>query len=129
MFNYPNNGYNNTNNWLNNQPYNNFIQPQTNPLNVNFVSNVAEAVATKPDVNGRPTFFYNKADEEFYIKQYDNTGAAPIRTYKLVIASEQQPENNPYMQKFQSLDEKLEDIKKLLTPMSAPVEEDKKNRR
>lgn len=129
MFNYPNNGYNPANNWLNNQPYNNFIQPQQNPLNINFVSNIAEAVATKPDVNGRPTFFYNKADEEFYIKQYDNTGAAPIKTYKLVISSEQQIENNPYMQKFQSLDAKLDDIKKLLTPSAIPAEEDKKSRR
>lgn len=122
MMNYAN-GYN-PNAWMNTQ--NNFM-PQQPMLNGNYVSNIAEAIATKPDVTGKPLFFYNKAEEEIYIKQYDNTGNAPVKTYKLVIENAE-PQPNPYLESFKSLDNKLEDIKKLLTP---PIvdENDRKNRR
>lgn len=79
-----------------------------------FVSDIAEAIATKPDVTGKPLFFYNKANEEIYLKQYDNTGVAPIKTYKLVIA-ETQP-NESVLDYIKTLDHKISDIKKLLTP-------------
>ena len=101
-------GYNNL------QPQPNYFNQQQN-FNTTFVSDITEAIATKPDVTGKPLFFYNKANEEIYIKQYDNTGAAPIKIYKLVIQKEE-AQTNPYLEKFKSLDHKLDDIKKLLTP-------------
>ena len=80
-----------------------------------FVSDIAEAIATKPDVMGKPLFFYNKSTEEIYLKQYDNTGAAPIKTYKLVVETNE-PQANPVLDSIKGLDNKLNDIKKLLTP-------------
>ena len=122
MMNYAN-GYN-PNTWMNTQ--NNFM-PQQPLLNGNYVSNIAEAIATKPDVTGKPLFFYNKAEEEIYIKQYDNTGNAPVKTYKLVVENVE-PQPNPYLESFKSLDSKLDDIKKLLTP-TVIDDNDRKNRR
>ena len=116
------NGYN-TNAW---QPFNTFT-PQPSVLNGNYVSNIAEAIATKPDVTGKPLFFYNKAEEEIYVKQYDNTGNAPIKTYKLVVENVE-PQYNPYLESFKSLDNKLEYIKKLLTPQVIEDSE-KRNKR
>ena len=111
--NYANNyGYNPYNTQQFNGLQNQFIQPQTNII---FVSNIAEANATKPDVTGKPLFFYNKADEEFYIKQYDNIGLAPLKTYKLVVETIE-PQNNPIVDSIKGLNHKLDDIKKLLTP-------------
>jgi len=92
---------------------NQFSTPQS--FSTIFVSNIAEAIATKPDVTGKPLFFYNKADEEIYIKQYDNTGAAPVKTYKLVVENIE-PQQNPILDSIKSLDNKINDIKKLLTP-------------
>jgi len=113
MMNYTN-GYT-PNTW---QPNYANLQQYTQPLptlTTTYVSDIAEAIATKPDVTGKPLFFYNKATEEIYLKQYDNTGAAPVKTYKLVVETAQ-PETNPYLESFKSLDHKLDDIKKLLTP-------------
>ena len=112
MLNY-NNGYN-PNAWLNTPNYSQY-NPQTPAFTTTFVSNIAEAIATKPDVTGKPLFFYNKADEEIYVKQYDNTGVAPVKTYKLVSGNtEQQP--NPIFDSIKGLNDKLDDIKKMLTP-------------
>lgn len=108
MMNYSN-GYN-PNSWMNTQSYNAFN------LSGNFVSNIAEAIATKPDITGKPLFFYNKAEEEIYVKQYDNTGNAPVKTYKLVVENNIENQSNPYLESFKLLDNKLDDIKKLLTP-------------
>lgn len=90
------------------------LQSQTQP-SVIFVSNVAEVNATKPDITGKPLFFYNKAEEEIYIKQYDNMGLAPLKTYKLVIG-ESVSTSNPIIDSIKGLNDKLDDIKKLLTP-------------
>ena len=104
----------------------NTLQTQTQP-SIIFVSNIAEANATKPDVTGKPLFFYNKADEEFYIKQYDNIGLAPLKTYKLVVEAIE-PQANPIIDSIKSLNDKLDDIKKLLTP-EAIEENERKGRR
>lgn len=122
MMNYAN-GYN-PNNWMNTQ--NNFL-PQQPVLSGNYVSNIAEAIATKPDITGKPLFFYNKAGEEIYIKQYDNTGNAPVKTYKLVVENTE-PQPNPYLESFKLLDSKLDDIKNLLTP-TVIEENDRRNKR
>jgi len=101
--------------------YNNGLQPQPQYFNNTqqqgfstiFVSDIAEAIATKPDLTGKPLFFYNKANEEIYIKQYDNTGLAPVRTYKLALENNSpQNQTNPYIESFKSLDHKLDVIEK-----------------
>lgn len=110
------NGYG-YNPYLNNNTQFNNLQPQytQNQPTIIFVSNIAEANTTKPDVTGKPLFFYNKADEEFYIKKYDDFGLAPLKTYKLVV-EKAEPQINPLVEGFKNLDTKLDDIKKLLTP-------------
>ena len=100
--------------YYNNNAQFNALQTQPQP-SIIFVSNIAEVNATKPDVMGKPLFFYNKADEEVYLKLYDNTGNAPVKTYKLVIETPE-PIANPVIEYIKGLDNKLNDIKKLLTP-------------
>ena len=109
--------------------YQNFMQQNIQPqsFSTTFVSNIAEAIATKPDVTGKPLFFYNKAEEEIYMKQYDNTGNAPVKTYKLTIANNENV-SNPIIDNLKLLDEKLNDIKTLLSP-TVTEENDKRNRR
>ena len=119
-------------NYTNYQPYGmqqnqNLQQNQVPSFSTIFVSNIAEAIATKPDVTGKPLFFYNKADEEIYVKQYDSTGSAPVKTYKLAIDTNE-PQNNPIVDGIKVLDDKLNDIKKLLTP-EIIEEPEKKGRR
>ena len=92
-----------------------------------FVSDIAEAIATKPDVTGKPLFFYNKLAEEIYVKQYDNTGSAPVKTYKLVVEAAE-PVANPVLDGIRGLNNQLNDIKKLLTP-EVIEETEKRNRR
>ena len=93
-----------------------YNQPQQ-PLSftTTFVSDIAEAIATKPDVTGKPLFFYNKSAEEIYLKQYDNMGTAPVKIYKLVV-EKNETTTNPLLDSIKSLDNKITDIKKLLTP-------------
>lgn len=47
------------------------------------VSNIEEANATPADLSGNPLFFFNKATKEIYMKQLDQTGAAPLITFNL----------------------------------------------
>lgn len=47
------------------------------------VSNIDEANATPADLLGNPLFFFNKATKEIYMKQLDQTGAAPLLTFIL----------------------------------------------
>lgn len=110
------NGYG-YNPYLNNNVQFNNLQPQypQTQSTIIFVSNIAEANTTKPDITGKPLFFYNKADEEFYIKKYDDFGLAPLKTYKLVVENSE-TQINPYLEGFKTLENKLNDIKKLLTP-------------
>ena len=125
MMNYTN-GYT-PNTWQQNYAnYQQYTQPLPT-LTTTYVSDIAEAVATKPDVTGKPLFFYNKLAEEIYVKQYDNTGSAPIKTYKLVI-EEAEPVANPVLDGIKGLNNQLNDIKKLLTP-EIIEEADKKGRR
>ena len=126
------NGYN-PNTWMSSMQNYNGYQPYTTTqtqipsFTTTFVSDIAEAIATKPDVTGKPLFFYNKSNEEIYVKQYDNTGAAPVRTYKLVVENTE-PQVNPVLDSIKVLDNKINDIKKLLTP-EIVEENDKKGRR
>lgn len=97
-----------------NQPFQ--TPNQQNTFSTTLVSDIAEVMATKPDVTGKPLFFYNVANEEVYKKQYDNTGIAPIKTYKLVVNNEQEKPINPFDKSFKTLNDKLDNIAKLLTP-------------
>ena len=128
MMNY-NNNYNPTP-WLNSQASFQQYGTQVPSFTTTFVSDIAEAIATKPDVTGKPLFFYNKANEEIYLKQYDNTGIAPVKTYKLVVETNE-PVVNPVVESIKSLDEKLNEIKTILTtPVVNNIEEnDRRNRR
>lgn len=47
------------------------------------VSNLDEANATPADLSGNPVFFFNRASREVYMKQLDQTGAAPLITFIL----------------------------------------------
>lgn len=124
MMNYSNGVYN-PNAWLNMQP--NYTTPQMPTFATTFVSDIAEAIATKPDVTGKPLFFYNKSAEEIYVKQYDNTGSAPVKVYKLAVEPIE-PVPNPIADGIKALDDKLNDIKNLLSPIMSD-ENDKRNRR
>ena len=99
----------------------NLQQNQIPSFSTIFVSNIAEAIATKPDVTGKPLFFYNKAYEEIYIKQYDSTGAAPVKTYKLIVnekngENKEQANSTIIVDSIKGLDNKLDEIRNLLTP-------------
>lgn len=58
-------------------------QPIQNGMNIIPVSAKEEATATPIDlVNGIPTFFYNKGQNEIYLKQFDvQTGTATLKTF------------------------------------------------
>lgn len=101
-----------------------YQQPQHLP-NVNYVSNIQEAIATKPDLEGKPLFFYNKSANEVYIKQYDATGSAPTLTYRLAendLTNKNEVANViTYEKDFKALNdrldsfnERIENIKELL---------------
>ena len=70
-------------------PYNTQTQPpqQTVLGRVIPVSAKEEATATPVDVvSGQPTFFYNKAKNEFYLKQCDVPTGTPIfKTFAMVF--------------------------------------------
>lgn len=105
------NGYNGFN------PYNSYPgyqPPRMNGLKIIPVSNIMEANAT-PVNDLEPIFFYNRAENLIYKKQIDNTGAAPIQTFKLDI-SEDRNKENPLETKLVTIDERLSNIELLLKP-------------
>ena len=77
------------------------------------VSNIMEANAT-PVSDLEPVFFFNRAENVIYKKQIDNTGAAPIQTFKLEIL--EQTKENPIEAKLLAIDERLNSIEELLKP-------------
>lgn len=51
------------------------------------VANIDEANATQADMSGNPMFFYNKGQNEIYVKQLNlQSGLANFQTYKLAQA-------------------------------------------
>jgi hypothetical protein len=98
-------------------PYGNYPQYQTQRyggLRIIPVSNIMEANAT-PVNDLEPVFFFNRAENVIYKKQIDNTGAAPIQTYKLEIL--EAPKENPIESKLNLIDERLNSIETLLKPV------------
>ena len=97
--------------------FNNPYIPQSNMSRINIpqqslrilqVSNIAEANATPVD-SLSPTFFYNKAENVIYMKQIDQTGAAPIRTFKLQ-AIEEPLQSNLYENDFKAINDSLDSL-------------------
>ena len=106
-------------------PQNNAYSPMNNRYSrnqgyviVNLVSNIKEAEAAQPDPLGNPTFFYNMAQNELYMKQFNNMGAAPLYIYK--CSGEYTPQDNStpvimdYDKHFNELSGKIDNMTALL---------------
>lgn len=99
------------------------VQPTQNQNNVQifpamFVSSKNEVESIRPDQNNNPMYFHNRAGKEIYLKQYDNTGAAPIKTFRLVDEEEQKAEQNVYEIGFNVLNNKIDGVINLLQGIS-----------
>ncbi len=89
---------------------------QTYQLKMIPVSNIEEANATPVDtLNGFPSFFYNKAQNEIYMKQFNSvSGGAIFQTYKLQLAENQAKPVDPYETQFMAINEKIDGLYSLL---------------
>ncbi len=107
------------------QYFNPSVQQAVNPSSnwrIIPVSNIDEANATPVDLSGNPLFFYNRATKEIYMKQLDQTGAAPLISF--TMKSQEQiklsPEQTKPVYDFQNdlkrLNNKIDDIYKILVP-------------
>jgi hypothetical protein len=83
-----------------------------------YVSSINEVESIRPDQNNNPMYFHNRAGKEIYLKQYDNTGAAPIKTFRLVDEEEQKAEQNVYETGFSVLNNKIDGVINLLQGIS-----------
>ena len=93
-----------------------YQQPQSYQLKMTPVSNIEEANATPVDtLNGFPSFFYNKAQSEIYMKQFNNvSGGAIFQTYKLQTPENPMKSVDPYEEQFKSINEKIDGLYSLL---------------
>lgn len=91
---------------------------QTYQLKMTPVSNIEEANATPVDtLNGFPSFFYNKAQNEIYMKQFNNvSGGAIFQIYKLQTAENPTKSVDPYEVQFRAINEKIDGLYSLLKP-------------
>lgn len=99
---------------------NNYSQPQQRPavFPAVYVSDKAEVNSYPADQSNNPSFFYNRVKEEVYIKQYDSTGAAPVKTYRLItddLTEEKQPAGiKLYSENLQALNDKIDGLKSII---------------
>ena len=93
---------------------------QRNQLRIIPVSNIMEANSTPVD-GFEPMFFYNRAENVIYMKQLNQTGAAPIQVFKL--ETQQETPVNPYENDFKLITEKIDGLYSLLS------EDDKKGKK
>lgn len=92
-------------------PYNQLAQQlasnqnqQNVHLKVMLVSNEEEAKATPADLNGNPTFFYNKSANKIYLKQINpQTGAAPLQIFNAEPPTTTQEKPSEYEMIIQGL--------------------------
>lgn len=84
------------------------------------VSNIEEANATPVDtLTGMPSFFYNRASNEIYMKQFNsNSGGAIFNTYKLQTISDPVKKADPYEAQFKAINEKIDGLYSLLKPQA-----------
>lgn len=81
------------------------------------VTNIDEANATQADLSGNPIFFYNKAQNEIYLKQFNiNTGLADFKVFKLTANSGQEAQQifNMSEKHYKTLSDKLDNLASLL---------------
>jgi len=100
-------------------------QAQQNHYRVILVSNEEEAKATPADLNGNPTFFYNKSVNKIYLKQINpQTGAAPLQIFNAVPMAQDniktQPDEmmNVSEQKYNTIIEGINGLYRMLAPMT-----------
>ena len=93
-----------------------FQQAPNYQFKMMLVSNIEEANATPVDtLNGLPSFFYNKAQNEIYLKQFNSvSGGAIFQTYKLQLAENQAKPVDPYEAQFMAINEKIDGLYSLL---------------
>lgn len=98
-----------------------YQQPQSYQLKMIPVSNIEEANATPVDtLNGFPSFFYNKAQNEIYMKQFNNvSGGAIFQTYKLQMIENPPKQVDPYEAQFRAINEKIDGLYSLLQPINS----------
>lgn len=96
----------------------NYQQTQSYQLKMIPVSNIEEANATPVDtLNGFPSFFYNKAQNEIYMKQFNNvSGGAIFQIYKLQMAENPTKQADPYEVQFRAINEKIDGLYSILKP-------------
>ena len=90
---------------------------QQQPIRIMLVSNEEEAKATPADLNGNPTFFYNKSMNKIYLKQINpQTGAAPLQIFKAEepVAQENIKTQPDEMMRYQTLLEGINGLYRLL---------------
>lgn len=97
------------------------------------VSNIEEANATPVDLSGNPLFFFNRATKEIYMKQLDQTGAAPLISFALKpqesqikLSQEQTKPTYDFQNDLRKLNSKVDDIYRVLVPNTAPQNKPKK---
>ena len=104
---------------MQNYGYNPYLQTQMRltSLKILPVSNIMEANST-PVESFDPMFFYNRAENVIYMKQLNQTGAAPIQTFKLQlpeqsISNGNKPADvNPYEKDFKGLNDRIDVLQK-----------------
>lgn len=86
------------------------ITPQQGYRTV-LVSNIDEANATPVDSSGT-IFFYNRSQNEVYLKQIDATGSAPLQKFILAstVTSEKPVKSVSYDKDFKTLNEKIDGL-------------------
>ena len=92
-------------------------QNQQQPIRIMLVSNEEEAKATPADLNGNPTFFYNKSMNKIYLKQINpQTGAAPLQVFKAEepVAQDNIKTQPDEMMRYQTLLEGINGLYRLL---------------
>ena len=99
-------------------------QPQQIQYRMVPVTTRNEADATIPDVNGAPSFFFNRGTNEIYLKQIDlQTGVSIFKEY--IEKPVNQVPVTPAIS-IEMLNEKLDSIKALLEQPATIAEEAKK---
>lgn len=88
------------------------------------VSNIDEANATPAEWGGIPLFFYNRSANEIYMKQMDQSGAAPLITFilkskqdEIKLSEEQTKPVTDYQNDLRKLNNKVEEIRKIVSDL------------
>lgn len=104
---------------------------QTGPRML-FVSNIEEANATPAELSGGPLFFFNRATKEIYMKQLDQTGAAPLITFvlkpqeqQIKLTQEQMKPAVDFQNDLRKLTNKVDEMYRVIVPNNQPKQQKK----